>query len=148
MSSASFRAGWARGSQFVFSQHCKAARSVGLPEEKIANIPNWQVADCYTPVERALLAYTDALVFDGGRVADGVFDALKAHLSDEEILEFTYVTALYDFHAVISRRCGWNMTTFRIVSSKSRRRADRAMTSCEWWIADGGVRLRRPDTRL
>jgi alkylhydroperoxidase family enzyme len=97
------RAGWARGSQFVYSQHCKAARGVGLPEEKIAAIAYWQVADCYSPVERALLAYTDALVFDGGRVADGVFDALKRHLSDEEILEFTYVTALYDFHAVISK---------------------------------------------
>jgi alkylhydroperoxidase family enzyme len=24
------RAGWARGSQFVFSQHCKASRDVGL----------------------------------------------------------------------------------------------------------------------
>jgi len=97
------RAGWARGSQFVYSQHCKAGRGVGLPEEKIANIAHWQVANCYTPVERALLAYADALVLDGGRVADGVFDAMKAHLSDEEILEFTYVTALYDFHAVISR---------------------------------------------
>jgi alkylhydroperoxidase family enzyme len=97
------RAGWARASQFVFSQHCKAARSVGLGEEKIAAVPYWQVADCYTPVERAVLAYTDALVYDGGRTADGIFAALKAHLSDEEILELTYVTALYDMHAVMSR---------------------------------------------
>ncbi len=97
------RAGWARGSQFVYSQHCKAARGVGLGEEKIASIAAWQTAECYTPAERALLAYTDALVHDGGRTADGVFEALKAHLSDEEILEFTYVTALYDFHAVISK---------------------------------------------
>jgi alkylhydroperoxidase family enzyme len=97
------RAGWARGSQFVFSQHCKAARSVGLSEEKIAAVPHWQVADCYAPVERAVLAYTDALVYDGGRTADGIFTALKAHLSDEEILELTYVTTLYDMHAVMSR---------------------------------------------
>jgi alkylhydroperoxidase family enzyme len=97
------RAGWARASQFVYSQHCKAARGVGLSEEKIAGIAAWQTAACYSAVERALLAYTDALVYDGGRTADGVFEALKAHLSDEEILEFTYVTALYDFHAVISK---------------------------------------------
>ena len=97
------RAGWARGSRFVYSQHCKAARGVGLSEEKIASIAAWQTAVCYSAAERALLAYTDALVYDGGRTADGVFEALKAHLSDEEILEFTYVTALYDFHAVISK---------------------------------------------
>jgi alkylhydroperoxidase family enzyme len=97
------RVGWARGSQFVFSQHCKASRGVGLSEEKIASIPHWQVATCYSEVERALLAYTDALVYDGGRVADGVFDALKKHLSDEEILEFTYTVGMYDMHAVISK---------------------------------------------
>jgi alkylhydroperoxidase family enzyme len=76
---------------------------VGLPEEKIKAIPHWQVADCYTPVERALLAYTDGLVLMGGRVADGIFDELKKYLSEEEILEFTYITALYDLHAVTTK---------------------------------------------
>ena len=97
------RAGWARGSQFVFSQHCKSCRDVGLPEDKIAAIPAWPVHDGWTPVERAVLAYTDALVHDGGRVADGVFEALRSELSDEEILELTYITAMYEMHAVMSR---------------------------------------------
>ena len=97
------RVGWARASQFVFSQHCKSCRSAGISEEKIAAIPAWQVATCFTPVERAVLAYTDALVYDGGRVADGVFGELRQHLSDEEILELTYITAMYDMHAVMSR---------------------------------------------
>lgn len=97
------RAGWARGSQFVFSQHCKACRDVGLSEEQVEAIPHWPVADCWSPVERAVLAYTDCLVLQGGRVPDGIFEALKAHLSDEEILELTYVTATYDMHATMSR---------------------------------------------
>ena len=97
------RAGFARGSQFVFSQHCKACRSVGLAEDKIAALPNWQLSDAYSPLERAVLAYTDALVLEGGRVQDAVFEALQRSLSDEEILELTYITALYDMHAVMSR---------------------------------------------
>jgi alkylhydroperoxidase family enzyme len=97
------RVGWARESQFVFSQHCKASRNVGISEEQIQNIPNWSVANCYSPVERAVLAYTDCLVYDGGRVPDGVFNALKAHLSETEIFELTYITVLYDFHAVVTR---------------------------------------------
>jgi alkylhydroperoxidase family enzyme len=97
------RVGWARGSQFVYSQHCKASRSVGLSEEKIAAIPHWQTASCYSEIERALLAYTDALIYDGGRVSDGIFAVLKAHLSDEEIFEFTYTVAMYDMHAVITK---------------------------------------------
>lgn len=97
------RAGYTRGSQFVFSQHCKSCRSVGLPENKIQAIAHWTVSEEFNQLERAVLAYTDALVLEGGRVADAVFDVLKAHLSDEEILELTYVTALYEMHAVMSR---------------------------------------------
>jgi alkylhydroperoxidase family enzyme len=97
------RLGWTRGSQFVFSQHCKSCRTEGVPEEKIAAIPHWSVADCYSPIERAVLAYTDALVYDGGRVPDGIFDALRAGLSDEEILELTYIAGMYDMHAVMSK---------------------------------------------
>ena len=97
------RAGYARGSRFVFSQHCKAARSVGLSEEKIQSIKAWSVAGCYSPIERAVLAYTDCLVLEGGRVPDAVFDALRAELSDVEILEFTYITCTYDMHAIMSR---------------------------------------------
>lgn len=36
-------------------------------------------------------------------VPDELFDNLKTHLSDVEILEFTYITALYDFHAVMTK---------------------------------------------
>ena len=97
------RAGFARGSQFVFSQHCKSCRSVGISETQIAAIPHWSAADCWSPVERAVLAYTDCLVLDGGRTPDGVFGALREHLSDEEILELTYITAMYDMHAVMCR---------------------------------------------
>ncbi|WP_454717668.1 carboxymuconolactone decarboxylase family protein [Caulobacter segnis] len=97
------RAGWTRGSQFVFSQHCKSLRGLGVPEDKIAAVPHWQISEVFEPRERAVLAYADGLVLDGGRIADGVFAALKAFLTDEEILELTYITCLYEMHAVMSR---------------------------------------------
>ncbi|WP_454761257.1 carboxymuconolactone decarboxylase family protein [Caulobacter segnis] len=97
------RAGWTRGSQFVFSQHCKSLRGLGVPEDKIAAVPHWQISEVFEPRERAVLAYADGLVLDGGRIADGVFTALKAFLTDEEILELTYITCLYEMHAVMSR---------------------------------------------
>ena len=97
------RAGWLVGSQFVFSQHCKSCRGYGFSEEKIEALKAWGVSDLFSPLERALLAYTDALVLAFGRVDEAIFDALRQHFDDEQILEFTYITMMYTMHAVISR---------------------------------------------
>ncbi|MGC8514272.1 MAG: carboxymuconolactone decarboxylase family protein [Acidimicrobiales bacterium] len=97
------RAGWLVGSQFVYSQHCKSCRALGMPEEKIAAIAGWGVSEHFNEVERAVLAYTDSIVADRGRVADAVFEALRRHLSDEQILDLTYITAMYAMHAAMSR---------------------------------------------
>ena len=104
------RVGWAKASQFVFSQHCKSMRGLGISEDRIAAIPYWQVPDCYSKEERAVLAYVDCLALSAGRTPDAVFDALKAFLSDEQILELTYIVCLYDMHAVMSRalRVEWD----------------------------------------
>jgi len=97
------RAGWLVGSQFVFSQHCKACHGYGFSDEKIEALKAWGVSDLFSPLERALLAYTDALVLGFGRVYEAIFDALREHFDDEQILEFTYITMMYCMHAVITR---------------------------------------------
>jgi alkylhydroperoxidase family enzyme len=96
------RAGWLVGSQFVFSQHCKACRAYGFSEEKIEAIKSWSTSDLFDDTERLLLAYTDALVEGMGRVPDALFAQLREQLTDEQILEFTYITLMYSMHAVIS----------------------------------------------
>ena len=97
------RVGWVVGSQFVFSQHCKSLRALDVDEAKISAIPHWAVASCFSDKERTVLAYADCLAVEGGRVPDGLFAALKAQLSDEEILEFTYVATLYVHHAIMAK---------------------------------------------
>src|SRR3546814_8297502 len=97
------RAGWVKGSQFVFSQHCKSLRGLGVSEDKIASIAYWTVADCYNEQERTVLAYADCLSQAGGRVPIEVFDKLKTFWNDEQIFEFNYITCLYDMPAVITR---------------------------------------------
>jgi alkylhydroperoxidase family enzyme len=97
------RAGWARGSQFVFSQHCKLLRRLGVNEQRIASIPDWATATCYDARERAVLAYVDDLVLASGRVPDSRFAELQRLLSDVEILELTFIACTYDMSATMSR---------------------------------------------
>lgn len=98
------RTGFLQGSQFVFSQHCKAARAAGLSEEQVAALPSWTAAlDLFDAKERAVLGYVDELILANGRVQDGTFAALQNNFSDEEILELTYAAATCGLHAMICR---------------------------------------------
>jgi alkylhydroperoxidase family enzyme len=97
------RTGWAKESRFVLFPHRKNARDAGVTEAQIESVLSWSSADCFGPVERAVLAYTDALVLSSGRVSDAEFAALQTVLSDEEILELTYAVSLYDMQAIMSR---------------------------------------------
>lgn len=92
------------GCRFIYSQHCKSAREyAGLSDEEISAISHRQVSELFTPVERALLAYSDALASEHGRVDPAVIAVLQLHLSDKAILEFSYITALYMAHGTIVR---------------------------------------------
>ena len=97
------RAGWVKASQFVFSQHCKSLRGLGVSEAKIAAVPHWAVSDVFDDKERAVLAYADCLCQAGGRTPRAVFDKLRTFWDDVQILEFTYITCLYDMHAVMTK---------------------------------------------
>jgi len=47
-----------------------------------------------------VLTWADALILQGGRAPEAVFDALHEHLSDADILELTYHIMGYNLHAV------------------------------------------------
>lgn len=99
------RTGFTAGSQFVFSQHCKAARNAGLSEEQIAAIPTWTVSEVFSAAERAVLAYADELVLADGRVQDATFAALRDALGGSEvaIIELSYAVTSYRLHATLCR---------------------------------------------
>jgi alkylhydroperoxidase family enzyme len=97
------RTGFAAGSKFVFSQHMKAARAAAIPAAKVAAISSWASSPAFDAADRAVLAYTDDLVLADGRVDDATFSRLKELLTDEAILELTYVVCTYRLHATICR---------------------------------------------
>jgi len=97
------RAGFTAGSQFVFSQHCKAARRVGVRQEQLDAIPSWGASSVFDAAERAVLAYTDDIGLSSGRVADATFSSLKQHLSEVAIIELTYAACMYRLHGIMCR---------------------------------------------
>jgi len=56
-------------------------------------VERWEESELFDEAERAALAYADAITHSDRDVTDEVFEQLRAHWSDEEIVELTGVIA-------------------------------------------------------
>jgi alkylhydroperoxidase family enzyme len=97
------RTGYAAQSHFVYSQNCKGARAAGIDEAKISAIPYWNVSSLFDQEERAVLAFADAHVLEGGRVHDQIFAVLRQTFSEEQVLALAFTICSYAMHARSSR---------------------------------------------
>jgi len=83
------------GAQYEYRAHIPFALAEGITQPQIDALGEWQSAALYSDAERAVLAYTDA-VTQNIHVADGVFDALRPHFGDRELVELTATIGGYN----------------------------------------------------
>mgnify|MGYP001001338761 CR=1 FL=1 len=75
---------------FCLDMHTREARAAGETEERLCMLSAWEEATCYTPRERAALAWTDALTLLAATGApDSVHAALAAEFAPEEQVALT-----------------------------------------------------------
>lgn len=97
------RVGWLTESVFVFSQHCKALRDLGVSEERIEAVKVGAASPLFDEQERAVLAFADCLVSEHGRVPDALFAHLRTFMDDVQLLELSYISCMYLMHGVMVR---------------------------------------------
>jgi alkylhydroperoxidase family enzyme len=75
---------------YEWTQHVPAAGHVGLTDQQINSVENWQDASCFSELERAVLKFTDEVNANvkAGRES---LEALKRHLSPGEIIELLII---------------------------------------------------------
>lgn len=77
-------------SVYEWTQHVPAARHVGVSEEQIASIENWQSANCFSELERLVLKFTDE-VNANVKASRETLEGLKKHMSPGEIIELLII---------------------------------------------------------
>lgn len=97
------RIGWDCGCRWMFSEHTKILRGLGLSEEALVAIPAWQTSDLFDPAERAVLAFADCIAFDHGRTPDALFAALSARFDEEQLVELAYIASMFMMNAGMIR---------------------------------------------
>jgi AhpD family alkylhydroperoxidase len=94
------RASQINGCAFCLDMHSKDARAEGETEQRLYLLDAWREVDLYSDRERAALEWTEAVtrVFDG-HVPDHVFEAARAHFSEQELVDLTLAVVAIN---------GWN----------------------------------------
>jgi alkylhydroperoxidase family enzyme len=77
-------------SVYEWTQHVPAAKHVGVTDEQIAAIENWQSAGCFSELERLVLQFTDE-VNANVKASRATLEALKRHLGAREIIELLII---------------------------------------------------------
>ncbi|MEE3000179.1 MAG: hypothetical protein VX693_09660 [Pseudomonadota bacterium] len=74
------------------------ARELGYSDEQLSSIANgtWQENAAFSDKEKAILDWSYAVTHLKASRADEVFNNLKQHCTEAEIVEFTYTTALWN----------------------------------------------------
>jgi len=83
---------------YVVKQHVpQHSAPEGLSQEECDALADWRASSFYNARERAALAFTDASTRDVD-VPDAVFEALRGHFSERQIVELTVLIGTYNMH--------------------------------------------------
>ena len=73
------------------------AHNLDLDMTKAREIPRWREADVFTPLEREVLAYAEAMSQTEPTVTDEMVASLRSQLGDAALLELTAVIGFANF---------------------------------------------------
>jgi alkylhydroperoxidase family enzyme len=71
----------------------------GATEDKVRAVERAASSPLFDEVERAALAYAEAMTVTGQRVSDELFARLRAHFTEPQIVELTAAVALENFRS-------------------------------------------------
>ncbi len=78
------------GCEYCIGLHTAELHRHNETPDRIAGLLNWRTSDLYTKRELAALAWAEALTnIQDGHAPDPVYDELKAHFTDVEIVNLT-----------------------------------------------------------
>jgi len=84
------------GAPYEADQHRPFALKAGVTEAQLQALAHWQEqSEVYDPVQRDVLAYTDAMTRDV-HVSDDVARAVREHFDHEQLVELTATIAAYN----------------------------------------------------
>jgi AhpD family alkylhydroperoxidase len=88
------RASQVNGCAFCIDMHSIDARAAGETEQRLYALDAWRETPFFTDRERAGLAWVEAITLvSQTHVPDAVYDEARAHFSEKEIFDLTFIAS-------------------------------------------------------
>jgi len=121
------------GCKYCMAHTAEGAAKLGVSEQKLAAVWNYQVSPLFTPAERAAFDVAVAAGSVPNAVTDEMFMELRKHWSDDQIVEIVAVIAMFGF---LNR---WNDTFATPLEDEPLEFAEKHLSLQGW---DAGKHLR------
>ena len=86
--------------------------------EKLAEVTTWRDSMLFSEAERLALEYAECITYTDRRVDDVLFDQLKEHYSDAQIVELTAAIAMENFRSKFNPALGIEAQGFCMVPKR------------------------------
>jgi AhpD family alkylhydroperoxidase len=80
---------------YEFAQHAPVALAEGLSQAQVDAVASWPQSALFDARARDVLAYADAMTLQV-QVPQALFDAVRAHLNERDLVELTATVASYN----------------------------------------------------
>jgi alkylhydroperoxidase family enzyme len=87
----------------------------GATEDKVRAVEQAATSPLFDEIERAALAFTEAMTITGQRVSDELFARVRKHFSEAQVVELTAAVALENFRSKFNVALGIEAQGFCIV---------------------------------
>ncbi|WP_344121336.1 carboxymuconolactone decarboxylase family protein [Streptomyces blastmyceticus] len=85
----------------------------GMAPEKLRDVPRWRESEVYTPLERDVMEYAEAMSATPPTVTDELVERLREHLDDAALVELTAMVAVDNLRSRTNAALGLTSQGFR-----------------------------------
>ena len=89
------------------------SRTNGMPVEKLEQVVEWRGSTVYTPLERKVLEYAEAMTVTPPTVTDEMVEGLRADLDDAQLVELTEIISVENLRSRTNSALGLTRQGFK-----------------------------------
>jgi alkylhydroperoxidase family enzyme len=89
------------------------SRTNGMPVAKLEQVTGWRTSDVYTPLERKVLEYAEAMTVTPPAVTDEMVAGLRADLDDAQLVELTEIISVENLRSRTNSALGLTSQGFK-----------------------------------